>query len=144
MVDLTCELDLSVGQNNAVTGTGEFCAAPGNPSVPAGHRSAFHVNGQINGTQVTLALDVQRKTNDLSTAVSHVIELVHQLDARVAQTRSAPYASAAEASEATGYRPADASRTRLSATTAAAATTAPIAAPTASCWAKSAAMSPMP
>lgn len=53
-------LDLSVGQGNAITGTGEFCAARGNPSVAAGRHSPFTVTGQISGTQVTLALDANR------------------------------------------------------------------------------------
>ena len=53
-------LDLSVGQNNTVTGTGEFCAVAGNPTVAAGHHSPFHVTGQVSGTQVSLALDANR------------------------------------------------------------------------------------
>ena len=44
-------LDLHVGGNGAVTGTGEFCALAGNPSVSPGHRSSITITGQANGTQ---------------------------------------------------------------------------------------------
>ena len=43
--------------------------------------------------QLALALDVQKKTNDLSDAVQRIIDIEHAMDERVNDTKSQPYAS---------------------------------------------------
>jgi hypothetical protein len=43
--------------------------------------------------QLALALDVQRKTNDLSNAVERILDIEHAMDERVNDTKSQPYAS---------------------------------------------------
>ena len=42
--------------------------------------------------QLKLALDVQAKTNELSDGAARALEIEHELDARVAQTKGQPYA----------------------------------------------------
>lgn len=43
--------------------------------------------------QLALALDVQKKTNELSDAVQRIIDIEHAMDERVTDTKSQPYAS---------------------------------------------------
>lgn len=53
-------LDLHVDNNGAITGTGEFCALSGNPSLGVGHRSPFTATGHLNGSQITLNVTANR------------------------------------------------------------------------------------
>lgn len=53
-------LDLQVGVDGTISGSGEYCALSGNTAVKPGQRSPISITGHLSGAEVTVALNANQ------------------------------------------------------------------------------------